>query len=323
MVARNMMRLLAALLACLSLTACETVATPPAAAAGRPLLAPRQVITGARLTAVPGLPFGTSGTPATTAFLHFRAPSAVAARGSIMYVFDSGYRQVFRFDATQQAMTRFTDFGGTADAMAVASDLSLYIAGADARQVLHFSWDGKPLPRLADETVLARPVAVVVDDMAGQVLVADSLYNHVVVFDSLGRAHRTLKSLETHSIESMARGPDGLYLLDRLGRQVVVMGMDGRDRYVFGEGLNDPQAIVVDRFNRVFIADAFDNTIKVFEGGRRVAGIGGSGPTPGHFNRISFMALDQNTLYVADSLNTRIQTFHIAPPATRPAGAGK
>lgn len=287
----------------------------------RPLLSARQTLSGARLGTLPGFAFGSGARATPSAYMAFLAPSAAVARNNIVYVFDRGHRQLFRFDPAQQSMTRFTDYGGNVTGMAVAPDLSLYVADAGAQQVLHYSWDGRPLPRLVHDTVLARPVAVCVDAATGRVFVADSLYNHVVIFDSLGRAQQTLKSQEARSIESMARGPDGLYLVDRLSRQVVVMGLDGRDRYALGEGtLNDPQAIAVDRFNCVFVSDAFDNSIKVYEGGQLTARFGGSGATPGRFNHIAFLSIDQDTLYVADSLNARVQSFHIAPPAARGPG---
>ena len=70
----------------------------------------------------------------------------------------------------------------------------------------------------------------------------------------------------------------------------------------------------MDRFNRVFVSDSFDNTLKVFEQGQLVASVGGSGVLPTSFNRVTGLWIDQNMLYVVDSLNARIQTFHIAPP---------
>lgn len=271
------------------------------------------------MSAVPGFMSPTFASAATPAYLTFLSPIAAAARNNFVYVVDAGHRQIFRYDEARQAITRFTDTIVTAaSSIAVGPDLSLYITDLPSAQVQHFSWDGRQLPGFAHDIVLRHPVAVVVDDASSQVFVADSLYNHVVVFNSLGRALVTLRSDVPLSIESMARGPDGLYLVDRLGRQVVVMGLDGTDRYTFGSGtLKQPHAIVVDRFNRVFVGDDFDNTIKVFEGGELVATIGGSGAMAGLFNRITFLSLDRNTLYVADSLNGRIQSFQLVPPPVR------
>lgn len=93
------------------------------------------------------------------------------------------------------------------------------------------------------------------------------------------------------------------------------MGLDGADRYVLGGGvLKDPLTIAVDGFNRIYVGDAFDNSIKVFENGELAAEYGaGHGGTS--FNRITSLFIERDRLYVADSLNRRILTFRIAPPA--------
>ena len=289
--------------------------------AARPLVSRSQVLTGARLSNGPS---GVFQQPRTTVTGHqpFISPVAVAARNNIMYIVDSGHRQVFRYDPTTLSMLRFADTAsGTASALTVGPDLSLYVAEVGTGQVMHYSWDGRQLPAFRHDTAMRQPVGVVVDEAGGHVFIADSLYNHVVVFNGLGRALDVLRPDEAQSIESMARGPDGLYLVDRLGRQVVVMAFDGTDLYTFGNDvLNMPHAIAVDRFNRVFVSDDFDNTIKVFQDRELIATIGGSGASPASFSRIAFLSLDRNTLYVADSLNGRIQSFLLSTVAPRRTG---
>ncbi|RZI42017.1 hypothetical protein EGT07_15580 [Herbaspirillum sp. HC18] len=308
---------LAALMACLSLVACA-VKGPADNLRDRPLLSPLPILSGARLSVQTPTTFNAQPVPGRqmSGYLSFLSPVAAVARNHIVYVADAGHRQIFRYDPSLMTMSRFTDYPATSLAgMVVAQDMSVYVADTATQQVLHFAWDGKLVQSFSHPNAIARPVAVVLDEVTGRVFVGDSLYNHVVVFNSLGRALGTLKSLESHGIESMARGPDGLYLVDRVSRQVVVMGVDGVDRYTIGNGtLKDPQAIAVDRFNRVFVSDGFDNTIKVYEGGQLIATLGGSGATPVMFNRITYLSVDQNTLYVADSLNARIQSFLLAPP---------
>lgn len=294
----------------------------------RPLVSRPQVLTGGPLTADPAGVFQglqRPVVPAVPAYLSFISPVAVAARNNIVYVVDAGHRQILRYDPARLTMMRFAGAaGGTASAIAVGPDLSLYVAEPGTGQVLHYSWDGRTLPAFRHDTAMRQPAGIVVDDASGRVFIADSLYNHVVVFAGTGRALTVLRPDEALGIESMSRGPDGLYLVDAAGRQVVVMAFDGRDLYAFGgEVLKMPHAIAVDRFNRVYVSDDFDNTIKVFEDRELIATIGGSGAggaAPASFNRIAFLSLDRDTLYVADSLNGRIQSFQLAPvPARRPA----
>lgn len=281
------------------------------------LLTPWTTLSGAFIAAAPDPLSTLAHKPQFSGYLTWLSPTAVAARGNYVYVVDGGRRQIFRYDLAHQSMTPFADYAGAAvTAIALAPDLSLYVADSQARQVLHFSVDGRLLQRFYNEFELARPVAAWRDEASGNLWVADSLYKHVVLFNSLGRVLSVLRSNQARSIEAMVPGPDGLYLLDRLGRQVVVIGHDGTDRYTLGQGtLKMPGAIAVDRFNRVFVSDSFDNTLKVYELGQLVSSIGGSAGTPASFNQITGLWIDQNMLYVVDRLNARIQTFQVAPPA--------
>lgn len=282
----------------------------------RSLLTHWSTVTGARVSALPDplSPFARG--PDFSGNLQWISPTAVAARGNYVFVADAGRRKIFRYDAAQQSMTSFADYaGGATGNIAVASDLSLYMADIGSQTVLHYSVDGRLLRSFENALEIARPVAVLVDATNGEVLVADSLRNHVVVFNSLGRVLSVLRSDESRSTEAMASGPDGLYLVDRVGRKIVVIGRDGRDRYTFGSGaLKLPGVIAVDRFNRVFVSDSFDNTIKVFENGKLLTSFAGGGAVPPSFNRIAGLWLEQNMLYVADSVHARVQIFRIAPP---------
>lgn len=303
------------------LSACVALAAFAAEPADRPLLMPRATLSGARVTTQPNPVFGVAPGQLSNAYLQWISPTLVASRNSFLYVVDSGRRQIFRYDSMRQAMLPFADIAAASvRAIAIAGDLSLYVLDGGARQVLHFSIDGRPLSRFGNELEVARPIAMLLDEANGQILVADSLYNHIVIFNNFGHIVAALKPAAARSIEAMAAGPDGLYLVDKISRQVVVIGRDGEHRYAFGaDALAQPNAIAVDRYNRVFVSDGFDNTIKIFEQENMVASIGGTGSTPAFFNRITGLWLEHDMLYVADSLNGRIQTFQVASP--KPQGA--
>jgi DNA-binding beta-propeller fold protein YncE len=282
----------------------------------RSLLTHWSTVAGARVSALPDPLDPFARKPDFSGNLQWISPAAVAARGNYVFVADAGRRKIFRYDTAQQSMTLLTDYaGGAMGNIAVASDLSLYVADIGSQKVLHFSVDGRLLRSFDNALEIARPVAVLVDASNGEVLVADSLRNHVVVFNSLGRVLSVLRSDESRSTEAMASGPDGLYLVDRVDRKIVVIGRDGRDRYMLRSGaLKMPGAVAVDRFNRVFVSDNFDNTIKVFADGKLLTSFAGSGAVPPSFNRIAGLWLEQNLLYVADSVHARIQIFRIASP---------
>ena len=68
----------------------------------------------------------------------------------------------------------------------------------------------------------------------------------------------------------------------------------------------------VDAENRVFVSDFSDHAIKVYERGRLVARAGHPGGGLGQFRHISDLWMDEGLLYVADSLNGRVQILRVA-----------
>lgn len=306
---------LAVVVATLALVGCAAsgAGTADDAAARRELLQPWIDLTGAG----PGTPMGLPGFAGGAGYDMLRQPVAISARGNDVYLVDAGLRRIFRYDRARQTLTPFTGVSASAGmSVYAAPDLSVYVTDPARGQVLHFAWDGTPLASLSSPGDLGRPIAVTVDEGSGQVLVADGLYDQIIAFNSLGRPLSVIKPQRVRAIAAMALGPDGLYVVDRLARQVVVVGRDGAYRYAFGAGsLADPNAIAVERGNLAFVGDSFDQTVKVYRSGRLVAQVGGVGVAPGRFNGIAGLAVDGGLLYVADSLNARVQIMLINPQA--------
>lgn len=285
------------------------------APAGRPVLKHTATLNGAWVAAGDTLS-GAGRGAALNGFTQLQQPAALAARAGFLYVADSGRRLIYRYDTGQQRMTPFADYNVGASAnIALASDMTLYVADSATGSVSQYAADGRKLRQFARDSSLGRPVAVVVEDGNSRIAVADGLYRHVVIFSSLGHSIAVHQPEQARSIDAMAQGPDGLYLVDRVARQVLVIGWDGDDRYTLGDGvLKLPGAIAVDRFNRVFVSDSFDNTIKIFARGQLVASFGALAPG---FRLITAMAVEQNLLHVAEGMGARVQTFRIASPQER------
>lgn len=268
--------------------------------------------------------------PAPGARLRFVQPVGVAAVGDLLLVADGGARTVWRIDRGRDAMAPFAPFtGGSAGQPAslhVASDLSVWIALPAEHQVVQYDVRGRLVRRFGDEATAPRPVAVVVAESRSEVFVGDGATAQVTVFDPLGRTVRVLgggRIAALQSIAAMALGPDGLYVLDPLAQQVVVLGRSGEVAGVIGENqLLRPRGLAVDRSGRVFVSDDADQRIKVFRGTEMVATAGGSGGGAGRFGRIEALAVDGNMLYVADSVNARVQVMLVAPPSLERRGAG-
>lgn len=326
---------LLSIMAALLLAGCAT--DPRDAIAQREILQPWTEITGAQAGTSPqGQPAQMNSPPGTAGYIALRRPAAMSARGNDIYLLDAGLRRIFRYDNLQQTLTPFATTLSVEAGMSLyaAPDMSVYVTDPAHEQVLHFNWDGTPLPSLVSRGNMARPVSVVVDERNGQVLVADGLFNRIIAFDNLGMTLSVFKPQQVLSIASMVTGPDGIYLVDRLAKRIVVLGWDGAFRYAFGaDALSEPGAIAVSRDNLVFISDNFNDTIRIYRGQRTrgnnlvLAGkIGGVGVAPGSFNGIGGLAVSDDLLYVADSLNARVQIMLIdplAPDAGKDRDAGK
>lgn len=304
---------LAFVIAALALAGCMAGAGTAGDAAARwELLRPWIDLTGASVGASLGPGFGEGA-----GYVVLRQPTAVSARGNDVYLVDAAQRRVFRYDRARQTLAPFTSLSAGAEmSVYAAPDMSVYVTDPARGQVLHFAWGGTPLASLGSPGDLGRPIAVAVDEGSGQVLVADGLYDQIIAFNSLGRRLFIIKPQGVRAIAAMALGPDGIYVADPLARQVVVVGRDGAYRYAFGAGtLAGPNAIAVDRGNLAFVADNFDQTVKVYRDGKWVATAGGVGAAPGRFNGIAGLAVDGGLLYAADSLNARVQIMLITPQA--------
>jgi hypothetical protein len=309
---RNRIRLLS-LIAAFTLAGCAMPDTAQDPAAPRALLQRWSDLTGAQSGKSPLGPPGTS-------HITLRRPSSVSARNNEVYLIDAGLNRIFQYNRFQQTLIPFTNLSVNADMRIYAApDRSVYIADPHNSAVLHFTVDGTQLPSLVSPGNLARPVAVSVDERNGQILVADALFDQFVFFNSLGMTLSVVRPQHALAIAAMTTGPDGIYVADRIDRQVSVLGWDGAFRYAIGaKDLGRPGAIAVNRDNLVFVGDNSDQTIKVYRGqgasGEKnplMAKIGGPGAGPGSFNGISDLAVDGSMLYATDSLNARVQILLI------------
>ena len=262
--------------------------------------------------------------------LNFVQPVGVAAQGEVLLVADAGARTLWRVDRGRDTVAAFAQFtsGGIEQgaSLQLGNDFSAWIALPADHMVVQYDVRGRVVRRWRDEANAPRPVAVAVPADRADVFVGDAGTAQIVVFDPLGRTRGLLgggRGNLLQSIAAMTFGPRGLYVLDRVAQQVLVLGAGGQVLEVVGENqLVQPRALAVDRSGRVFVSDDVDQTIKVFRGAQLLATAGGIGSGPGRFGRIEALAVDGNLLYVADSVNARVQLLLVAPPSLeRPEAA--
>ncbi len=253
--------------------------------------------------------------------VQFVRPISIAVRAGNLFVMDAGQGTLFRYHLATKRLSALLDLrgvisGDTAD-LYVAGDQSLYIADTYGARVLQYDRKGRLSRTYSNRLNLARPVAVMVDEPSGRVFVADAFYDHILVFDSAGNLVASMGGRGADpgqflNITAMAQGPDGFYVTARIGEHVQVLGEDGQYNYSLPrEGLIFPTAIAVDAENRVFVSDFSDHAIKVYERGRLVGRAGHPGGGLGQFRHISDLWMDEGLLYVADSLNGRVQIMRV------------
>jgi len=159
--------------------------------------------------------------------------------------------------------------------IAVSPEGRLYVADTAARRVFAFDMDAKTVSFVGESGAarLTKPIGVAVDDR-GTVFVADGTLKRVFGY-----------------------GPAGNLL--------IAIGHDGE--------LASPSGLAVDRVNRrVYVADATRHQVLGYstEDGALVRTIGRRGSEPGEFNFPTNLTVDaRGQLYVADTLNFRIQIF--------------
>jgi hypothetical protein len=313
-----------------SATPAAAAAAATAAATGPALLTPWLTITGGWRAPTSAAPLGA---PTTGARINLIQPVGVAARGDVLLIADAGARTLWRLDRTRDALIALAPFTGSAAeqgaSLQLGADFSAWVVLPLERQVIQYDTRGRIVRSWRDDAELERPVAVAVTEDRSEVLIGDATRALVLAFDALGRARRVLGGSRAagpasplQSITAMSLGPAGLYVLDRIAQQVVVLGPRGELVGLIGENqLVQPRALAVDPSGRVFVSDDADQRIHVFRGRQRLASFGGSGAGPGRFGRIEAMAIDANLLYVADSQNARVQVLLIAPPSMEPRPA--
>lgn len=286
------------------------------------VLVPWKTITGAQLAAradsggdlFPGESQG---------FVPFISPSSVAARGSELYVADSGARKIFRLDTAQQIMVAVPGMDAVSGTrLQAGSDQTLFVLDAGSATVLNISRSGLLLESLSDPQVAVNLGEFAVEEISGQIIASDRRSGRLLVIDPPGWVSRTLPAGgegRAASLGALASRGGNIYAVDRNCSCVVVMDADGRVLERVGEGaLIQPRALAVDHFGRIFVADAFSQMLNVYRDGERVASYEARKLQVSEFSALAF---DEGTLYVADGPGGQVLAFHVRPPRKSGKGA--
>ena len=164
--------------------------------------------------------------------------------------------------------------------------------------------------------VLQRPQSGVTDE-DGRIFVTDTSRQAVFVFDqkkgSLDVWEYAMEATRFVAPAGIALGEAGdVYVADAEQGFVTRLGRDGKSIGIIGKGeLLRPVGLAVDTVtHQLYVADTYAHDIKVFDAnGRLLRTLGQRGDKPGDFNYPTYIALAKGELYVADTMNARVQVL--------------
>jgi len=167
-------------------------------------------------------------------------------------------------------------------------------------------------------------VGVCVNPSNNHVFVADGFYSHIIEFTESGdpvalHGKRTRGQTQAgNNIIGMACNDQELYIVSKLSDEINVFTFSGKlIRQIPRKEVHNPTAVALDQYNRVYISDAFDDRIRVYDDQRMIVEFGGAGMDDFSFRDIRGLWVDNSFLYVADSMNRRIQILNITRPTSR------
>lgn len=252
--------------AALGLSGCASLPEGPPPQPGQAV--PWRTLQGGFLA--PNLP--AAGTPprlASGMFVRWMSPAAVALRGMDLLVADLGTQRLWRTDLAGNAITGIAGAPvGLGLALAIGADLSAWVLDPASREVLRFARDGRLVQSHRVGLDTATPVALALADGGQTLLLADGLGAQWVEQRGPGGLLRSVQpelapGRRVGSVDGLALGRDSVFVLDRLAGAVHRVTRQGVVLQTLGQGdLMQPLALAVDRWDRVYLHEGQDNSIK-------------------------------------------------------------
>jgi DNA-binding beta-propeller fold protein YncE/Flp pilus assembly protein TadD len=200
----------------------------------------------------------------------------------------------------------------------------IYIADTDAHRVVVLDMSGKMVFTWGEKGdrfgQFKSPSGIAVDDQ-GRVYVADTGNGRIQVFDAAGKWVRSVggngsgpREFSNPSGIVVRRGL--LYVADTGNSRVQVLTLDG----IFTgqitvkakkDEMKEPVAVAVDMQNKVYVLDAEDNTVRIFDPtGVQLEKFGSRGKGTGGFDKPQGLAVDNSgNIYVSDMGNFKLKKF--------------
>ncbi len=244
-----------------------------------------------------------------------------------LYVVDSFQGIVHRFDAKGNEYYSFAVAGvGLGAPIGIAIDDKtgrIYVSDSKQGIIKVFDGTGKKVVREIGRETLKRPTGIAVHEERGELLVVDTLAATIVRY-----------GLKDYRVKGWLGGPgrnqgrfhyptnirvtaDGRILVsDSLNFRVQVFSPEGRFIKAFGSAgdgpgnFSRPRGVAADSDGNIYVVDALFDNIQVFNrDGALLMAFGGPGTGHGEFCLPTGIFIKNDTIYVSDSYNKRVQIF--------------
>ena len=216
----------------------------------------------------------------------------------------------------------------------VAADAedNIYIADSEAGMVLVYNQYGQFVRYIGNsygENMYERPTGIAIDRKAGRLYLADTPRNLVFILDLQGNILKRAGtdrhgkgSGEFVSPTQIAVSDHGIVVLDAKGLRIQVLDFDGNRIGYFRVvvGVDGENGLALDRDGNIYVSDVAKSIISVYKpDGTPMGTFGQSGSRIGEFLAPRGLWVDaSNRIYVADTVNARVQVFQVSTGATSP-----
>jgi len=251
-----------------------------------------------------------------------RAPEGVGCAAGSVAVADSGNGRILRFDVGAEAITARETIAlpqlPYPIRVALDSKGAILVLDGKLRRIARLSPSGEFVGYVeTDDDAIPRSLAIGPDDL---LYVLDVRRARVLVLDEQADVRRTIRlPEEPGSPSDLAVDSNGrVFVVDSVGRRVLVAGPDDEVFAVLADGLEDdldfPVGIAVDDAGHIFLADAHGGGIVILGRDGSFRGRQSSmGWTTGLLRYpVGLCVLGDEHLIVADRGNNRVQLFAIA-----------
>ncbi|HZD60933.1 MAG TPA: NHL repeat-containing protein [Anaerolineae bacterium] len=244
-----------------------------------------------------------------------------------IYIADTGHARILVFRSSGQYLRKIGKKGFGKGELAeptgvtVSKNGDVYVADKHLSKVVIYDKNGDTKSELKVMVPFKPHVA------NGRLYL--TTYGHVMIYDLKGRLlakwgnrGRERGNLDCPTGVTVNTSGD-VFVADTLNLRLQAFSRNGEVRWVKGKPAEDikaanrsfglPCGITMDDKNLIYLADAFDDSIRVLDTkGKQIAELGKKGIKEGELNKPSSIAYDQDGVFaIADKFNDRVQVVKI------------